>query len=41
MDIEDTLNENNLKKYYDFTESFHNIFNSALTTTIFLYNHTQ
>ena len=28
MDIEDTLNENNLKKYYDFTESFHNIYNN-------------
>ena len=26
MDIEDTLNENNLKKYYDFTKSFHNIY---------------
>ena len=28
MDIEDTLNENNLKKYYDFTKSFHNIYNN-------------
>ena len=26
MDIEDTLTENNLKKYYDFTKSFHNIY---------------
>ena len=26
MDIEDTLNENNLRKYYEFTESFHNIY---------------
>ena len=26
MDIEDTLNENNLEKYYDFTKSFHNIY---------------
>ena len=28
MDIEDTLTENNLKKYYDFTKSFHNIYNN-------------
>ena len=28
MDIEDTLNENNLRKYYDFTKSFHNIYNN-------------
>ena len=26
MDIEDTLNSNNLKKYYDFTKSFHNVY---------------
>ena len=26
MDIEDTLNSNNLKKYYEFTESFHNVY---------------
>ena len=28
MDIEDTLNSENLKKYYDFTKSFHNIYNN-------------
>ena len=26
MDIEYTLNENNLKKYYEFTETFHNVY---------------
>ena len=26
MDIEDTLKEENLKKYYEFTKSFHNIY---------------
>ena len=28
MDIEDMLNENSLRKYYDFTKSFHNIYNN-------------
>ena len=28
MDIEDTLKQDNLKKYYDFTKSFHNIYNN-------------